>query len=234
MEDTKALNVLLVDDQKMFAESLKTYLMNYAEDMNIIGICSNGKEAISFIEDKENTKPDIILMDVRMPIMNGVEAVGKIKDAHPEIKIIMLSTYDEDEFVRSALVKGASGYLLKDISPTELIISIRALHSGMVQISPAIAQNLVKSTYIGGAILEQFQKNETSVKKTFPWLDMLTTREREIFALLATGKDNEQIAEELGLSMQTVRNRVSTIYSKLDVKDRFEIIQLANKIERHP
>ena len=220
------MNLLLVDDQRIFAESLKTYLMNYADDMEVTGICTNGKEACEFIESAQN-KPDIILMDVNMPVMNGVEATEKIKGAHPDIKIIMLSTYDEDTFVRSALVKGASGYLLKDISPTELIISIRALHSGMVQISPSIAQKLVQSTF--GA--KEDTTDNSNLKKNFPWLDMLTAREKEIFALLAVGKDNDQIAEELNLSSQTVRNRVSEIYSKLDVKDRFEIIQLANKIQ---
>ena len=220
------LKLLLVDDQRIFAESLKTYLMNYAEDMEVIGICTNGKEACDFITSSKENIPDIILMDVRMPEMNGVEATEKIKSDLPDIKIIMLSTYDEDTFVRSALVKGASGYLLKDISPTELIISIRALHSGMVQISPSIAQKLVQSTF---GVKEE--TNTQNLKKNFPWLDMLTAREKEIFALLAVGKDNDQIAEELCLSAQTVRNRVSEIYSKLDVKDRFEIIQLANKLQ---
>ncbi len=219
----KKMNLLLVDDQRMFAESLKIYLTNYAEEVDIIGICSNGKEACDFVDNKE---PDIILMDVHMPVMDGVEAVAKIKAKHPSVKIIMLSTYDEDESVRSALINGASGYLLKDISPTELIVSIRALNSGMIQISPSIAKNLIQSTYVE-------KKPDSSGKEmddTFPWFDTLTEREREIFALLATGKDNQQISEELGISPQTVRNRVSTIYSKLEVKDRFEIIQLANKI----
>ncbi len=214
------LKLLLVDDQRMFAESLRIYLTNYAEEMDILGICSNGQEACSFVE---GVQPDIILMDVHMPVMDGVEAVAKIKAVHPGIKIIMLSTYDEDESVRSALINGASGYLLKDISPTELIVSIRALNSGMIQISPSIAKKLIQSTYVE-------KKSGRDMDKTFPWFDTLTDREREIFALLATGKDNAQISEELGISAQTVRNRVSTIYSKLEVKDRFEIIQLANKM----
>ncbi|MBP5156284.1 MAG: response regulator transcription factor [Treponema sp.] len=216
------LKLLLVDDQRMFAESLKIYLTNYAEEVEIMGICPNGKEACDFVESQ---RPDIILMDVHMPVMDGVEAVAKIKAGHPDIKIIMLSTYDEDESVRSALISGASGYLLKDISPTELIVSIRALNSGMIQISPSIAKKLIQSTYV-----EKKDGGGKDMDKTFPWFDTLTEREREIFALLATGKDNAQISEELGISPQTVRNRVSTIYSKLEVKDRFEIIQLANRI----
>ena len=217
------MNLLLVDDQRMFAESLKIYLTNYAEEVDIIGICANGKEACDFVDGKE---PNIVLMDVHMPVMDGVEAVAKIKAKHPSVKIIMLSTYDEDESVRSALINGASGYLLKDISPTELIVSIRALNSGMIQISPSIAKKLIQSTYVE----KKPESPDSKMDDTFPWFDTLTEREREIFALLATGKDNQQISEELGISPQTVRNRVSTIYSKLEVKDRFEIIQLANKL----
>ena len=226
----KKLKLLLVDDQRMFAESLEAFLKNYAEDMEVIGIAANGKEACDFAW-KGN--PDIILMDVRMPEMNGVEAVGVIKERCPQIKIIMLSTYDEDEFVRSALAKGASGYLLKDISPTELILSIRALNSGTVQISPTVAAKLIRQTYVekgGGGEGHAGPVAAGADRKTFPWFDTLTEREREVFAMLATGRDNDQIADELGLSAQTVRNRVSLIYSKLGVKSRFEIIQLANRI----
>ncbi len=222
--ESKKLKLLLVDDQRMFAESLEAFLKNYADDMVVVGIAGNGREACDFAA---KCRPDIILMDVRMPVMNGVEAVGVIKERYPNVKIIMLSTYDEDEFVRSALSKGASGYLLKDISPTELILSIRALNSGTVQISPTVAEKLIRQTYIEEKTLAE---GSDGTKKSFPWFDTLTEREREIFAMLATGKDNDQIADDLGLSTQTVRNRVSLIYSKLGVKSRFEIIQLANKV----
>ncbi|MBQ9494839.1 MAG: response regulator transcription factor [Treponema sp.] len=220
----KKLKILLADDQRMFAESLKTFLNNYAADMDVLPIAANGKEACELVDKNQ---PDIILMDVRMPEMNGVEAVKKIKPRHPDVKVIMLSTYDEDEFVREALLAGASGYLLKDISPTELIVSIRALNSGVMQISPSIAQKLIRTTYVERGIIAD--SNDADV--SFPWLGTLTQREREIFALLATGRDNNQIAKQLGLALQTVRNQVSTIYSKLGVRDRFEIIQLANKIK---
>lgn len=224
----KKLKLMLVDDQKMFAESLKMFLTNYAEDMEVICIATNGQEAIDYFS-AGNEHPDIILMDVRMPVMDGVTAAEQIKLRWPEVKTIILSTYDEDEYVRQALLKGASGYLLKDISPTELILSIRALSSGMIQISPSIAQSLLKKTYIDD--IDTASSGKSEVRNTrFEYLKTLTTREREIFTLLATGHDNDQIADELSLSQQTVRNHVSTIYSKLGVKDRFEIIQLANKV----
>lgn len=218
------LKILLVDDQILFAESLKTFLVNYAPDIEVLGISQNGKEACDFVQNK---KPDIILMDVHMPVMDGVEAVKNIKANYPEIKIIMLSTYDEDEYVRSALLSGASGYLLKDISPTELIISIRALNAGTLQISPSIAQKLIQNTYVEAENTSQTSNMDFN---KFEWLNTLTKREREIFTLIATGHDNEEIAEKLDLALQTVRNQVSTIYSKLGVKDRFEIIRLANSV----
>ena len=224
------LKILLADDQSLFAESLRTFLNNYAEDMNVIGIAKNGLEAVDMAARQ---KPDIILMDIRMPEMDGVEAVRQIMSRFQNIKIIMLSTYKEDELVRSALLAGACGYLLKDISPTELITAIRALKSGIVQISPEIAQSLVQAQYntekrkplLGSAAPDIKTAEKTESHK---WLLQLTNREQEIFTLIATGYDNEQIAEKLHLAEQTVRNHVSTIYSKLAVKDRFEIIRLAN------
>ncbi|MDR2535262.1 MAG: response regulator transcription factor [Treponema sp.] len=218
------LKILLADDQRVFAESLCTFLSNYAEDMTVIGIALNGKEAVSMTCEYH---PDIILMDVRMPEMDGVEAVRIIKQKEPEIKIIMLSTYHEDEFVRTSLLAGSSGYLLKDISPTELITAIRALQNNIIQISPEIARSMVQQRYTG----QDKNKDSKTIpgSESLPWLKTLTNREREIFTFLATGYDNEQIARTLNLAIQTVKNQVSIIYSKLGVKDRFEIIRLANR-----
>lgn len=218
--ENSVTRVLLGEDQALFAESLKTFLNNYAPDMEVIGIAANGKIAVEMTRELQ---PDVILMDVRMPVMDGIHAVREIKDEFADIKIIMLSTYQEDEFVREALMAGASGYLLKDISPTELIISIRALKSGILQISPEIARNLIQRQYVEEDPVD-------SIEPQLEWLKTLTKREREIFALLVTGADNDQIAEKLNLAVQTVRNQISTIYSKLGVKNRFEIIQLANRI----
>ncbi|GHV91089.1 DNA-binding response regulator [Spirochaetia bacterium] len=223
------LKILLVDDQSLFAESLRTFLNNYADDMNVAGIAPNGKEAVSMAAEH---RPDVILMDIRMPEMDGVEAVGKIKKQYPEIKIIMLSTYNEDSFVHSALKAGASGYLLKDISPTELIAAIRALKGGVMQISPEIVRQLVQERYTAAAPEENTDATDGINEQSFEWLGDLTHREREIFALMAIGYDNEQIAGKFDLAVQTVRNQVSTIYSKLGVKDRFEIIRLANKTKK--
>lgn len=250
IHNMEKLKLMLVDDQSLFTESLCTFLNNYAEDMTVVSKAGNGLEAVKFCDIEH---PDIILMDINMPQMNGIEAVKIIKSKHPEIKIIMLSTYDEDAYVREALLSGASGYLLKDLSPTELIMSIRALKSGVLQISPSIVQKMIQAQFVGGSAADSADEkkagdkaeggkagsekgdaggSESQIKaaeKQFEWLKTLTRREREIFALIATGHDNDEIAEELDLALQTVRNQVSTIYSKLGVKDRFEIIKLANK-----
>jgi DNA-binding NarL/FixJ family response regulator len=218
------IKILLADDQNLITESLKTFLFNYAEDMTVIGVAADGKEAV-FLAEKEH--PDIILMDVLMPEMSGIEAVGIIKNNYPEIKIIMLSTYDEDEYVRAAIMAGASGYLLKAISPTELITVIRALKNNVIQISPEIARKLVRQKYT-----QETKDNGAGfpdMAESLPWLKTLTGREREIFTYITTGYANEEIAEKLNLAPQTVKNQVSTIYSKLGVKNRFEIIKLANK-----
>ncbi|MDR0760873.1 MAG: response regulator transcription factor [Treponema sp.] len=219
------IKILLADDQVLITESLNTFLSNYAEDMTVIGTAINGKEAVT-ITEKEH--PDIILMDVLMPEMGGIEAVNLIKNKHPEIKIIMLSTYDEDEYVRAAILAGASGYLLKAISPTELITAIRALKNNIIQISPEIARKMVRQKYNGKETLNH-DPDLPDMTESLPWLKTLTNREREIFTYITTGYENEEIAEKLNLALQTVKNQVSTIYSKLGVKNRFEIIKLANK-----
>jgi DNA-binding NarL/FixJ family response regulator len=218
------IRVLIVDDQSLFLESLSTFLHNYADDIEVVGLAKNGAEAL---EKAAELHPDIVLMDVHMPVMDGVEATGRLAASHPGLKILILSTYDEDEYVRKALKLGASGYLLKDISPTELIASIRALKSGAVQISPQIVAKLMRN------LIAEEDSPVLKIAEKLEWFESLTRREREVFTLIATGYDNAQIAASLHLADHTVRNHVSAIYSKLEVQDRFQIIQLANKIRYH-
>jgi DNA-binding NarL/FixJ family response regulator len=218
------IRVLIVDDQSLFLESLSTFLRNYAEDIDVVGNAKNGEEAVG---KAAVLRPDIVLMDVHMPVMNGVEATERILKAQPGTRILILSTYDEDEYVRKALKLGAAGYLLKDISPTELIASIRALKSGAVQISPQIVANLMQN------LVAVESSPERALAGKLEWFESLTRREREVFALIATGLDNAQIADNLDIAEHTVRNHVSMIYSKLEVQDRFQIIQMANKIRFH-
>lgn len=212
------IKVLLVDDQKLFVQSLKAIIELNADDIKVKGIAINGNEAVKLCRE---LSPDVILMDVYMPEMNGVEATKIIHDENPNVRIMMLSTFDKDQYVSQALSYGANGYLLKDISPSELIASIRALHQGdgTIQISPHIAEKLVtqiskkKSVYV----------DNSSVQKKY---ESLSNREKEVFHCIARGMDNRSTAEELFIAEQTVRNYVHIIYEKFGVESRFDIIQM--------
>lgn len=213
----KGVRVMMAEDQSLFAESLKTLLEIYTDDIEIVHIAVNGEEAV---EAAARLKPDVILMDVKMPIMDGVEAVKKIIDSDASARIVMLSTFNEADYVNRALEFGAVGYLLKDITPTGLAASIRAVTEGVTQISPGIARKLVD---------RKFESISVESGK-FKWFENLTLREREVFKLVAKGCDNQEIANELHIAYQTVRNYVSSIYSKLNVQDRFQIIKHAQKL----
>jgi len=222
------LKILLADDQKIITESLSAYLNNYADDIFIVGIATNGAEAVNLAR-KHN--PDIILMDVLMPEMNGIEAVTAIKAENGDVKIIMLSTYDDDEYVRDSILAGASGYLMKDTSPTELISAIRALKNNIMQISPDLVRKIVQQKFSGREKVPQLITDDAAISKSLPELRFLSKREKEVFTLLAMGYDNEKIAKKLFVAVQSIKNHISVIYSKLGVKNRFEIIRLANSIK---
>ncbi len=214
---TGKIRVLLADDQRLFTDSICTLIKNYAKDMEVIGVAATGAEAVKLAQ---TLQPQVILMDVRMPEMDGVQATQDILKFAPQIRIMMLSTFDEDDYVREALHHGAAGYLLKDVSPTELIASIRAIKEGSVQISPSVASKLVEQLY------ERNGKKSQGIE----WYQTLSQREKEIFMLISKGYGNTQISQELGIAEQTVRNHVSSIYGKLGIKDRFQIIQYANQL----
>jgi len=222
------IRVLIADDQRLFGESLSTTLRNYAKDIDVVGLAPDGAEAVEMVG---RLSPDIVLMDVFMPRLDGVEATRSIMARWPAVRILMLSTYDEDRKVKEALSLGAAGYLLKDISPVELIASIRALSSGVMQISPQIVARLMQSSSGNGAGPDRGSSDKRpggrSLDDGLAGLDDLTSREREVLALIADGFDNAYIASELCIAEHTVRNHVSSIYAKLEVEDRFQIIQMA-------
>lgn len=205
------LSILIVDDHKLFASSLRRLLEHDADDIAVAGICYNGREALDFLAA---TPVDLVLLDVRMPVMDGVEAMREITARHPAVKVLMLSTFNEEELVTAALRCGARGYLLKDSSPLELITSIRAMGSGTIQISPAVTQKLVSELFPAGST-DAAQIEEK-----------LSRREREVFRLLSRGYDNKEISARLFISEHTVRNHVSAIYARLGVKDRFKLIRM--------
>jgi DNA-binding NarL/FixJ family response regulator len=217
MKDPRTL-VLLVEDQKLFAESLRYVLQYRAEDLEIIGIAGNGKEAIEMIQAR---KPHIVLMDVRMPVMDGVQTARVLHEMYPDIKILMLSTFQDDDYVRQAMRYGAAGYLLKNIAPDEVARAIRAVMAGIVQISPGAARSLVRNQHGPGSEAEDDLAGI---------VEGLTKREREVLALIAAANENQEIARTLGVSEQTARNYVHNLYSKLGVSSRTQLQKLLGRI----
>ncbi len=215
------IRVMLADDQRLFVESLKSVLETRAEDVSVIGIAKDGAEAV---EMAIRLNPDIVLMDLRMPAMDGVEATKRIKERAPGIQVVMLTTFDDDEYVREALLCGAVGYLLKDIPPSEVIASLRAVKEGSVLISAPIAAKLIGRI----AELEDAPHHPERAERDPGKLQSLSGREREVLDLLAEGLDNREIADRLFLAEQTVKNLVSMIYSKIGTHNRISAMKIAS------
>ena len=196
------IKLLLADDQLMFRQGLAS-LLSLKTDLEVVGEASNGKEAIALAE---SLQPDIILMDVRMPICNGVEATKVIHQCFPWIKILVLTTFDNDEYVWQSLEAGALSYLLKSTSSDEVITALRSLNRGQSQLDSAIAQKV-------------FARLKPLTKKV-DYQSLFSNRELAVLRLLGQGKSNKEIAKSLHLSEGTVRNHLSNIFCKLDVRDR--------------
>ena len=217
------IKVLLVDDQLLFVESLQTVLETRVDDIEVIGIARNGKEAVKMTTKKE---PDVVLMDIRMPEMNGVESTKIIAEKFPEIKVLVLTTFDDDEYVIEALKNGAFGYLMKDMFPEELIVAIRVVYRGSFLTSPKLVKKILKMVKNPGNLNED-KLNEAD--EEIYALSTLSDRELDVLKLMARGYENRGIAERLFIAEQTVKNYVSTIYSKLGVHDRVQATILAMK-----
>ncbi|HIZ28399.1 MAG TPA: response regulator transcription factor [Candidatus Adamsella sp.] len=211
-----SIKILLVEDHELtrkgIAYSLKTF-----PDIEIIGDVDNGKKAVDFISSK---KPDVILMDIAMPVMNGIDATKKINESYPDIKIIMLTSINEKQSVLSAFHSGANAYCMKDIKSEELINIIKAVMTGAVWIDPNIARYVLDILQTTGIPAENKTPNN---------IFNLTAREKEILKLIAEGRSNKDIAEKLVLSLHTVKNHVKNIIQKLAVDDRTQAAILALK-----
>lgn len=221
------IKIIIVDDQVLFAETLKMVLESRSPEMKVIGLAHTGSQAV---EMTGALNPDIVLMDVRMPEMDGVLATRIIHTKYPEVRILVLTTYDDDEYIVDALRYGAVGYILKNIAPDKLIDCITAIKNGNVLISPEVAKKLVDHAAGPHAASSEKTASEASADL---WYDILSRREREILRLLANGLDNKQIADKLSLADQTVKNHISVIYSKLGVHDRVKLAMLAKKLRNN-
>ena len=202
------IRILVVDDHTLFREGVNA-IFNTVLDVQVVGEASNGVEAVSLAG---STQPDVILMDIQMPKLNGIEATRRILHTSPEIGIIVLTMYEDDDTVFSAMRAGARGYILKGADQEELLRAVRAVASGEALFGPAIATRLM--TYFSRPRVE-------AAPEAFP---ELTEREREVLDLIANGSNNNQIATQLSISPKTVRNHVSNIFNKLQVAGRSQAI----------
>ncbi len=204
------IKVLLVDDQAIVLQGL-SMILSKEEDIRIVDSVHSGKEAVDTCNQLDI---DIILMDIRMPMMNGVEATQHIKKAHPQIKIIILTTFNDDTYIFDSLRYGASGYLLKDAKPSEISSAIRTVYNGGSLIHPEIATK----------VLDQFKLTQTNeIIKPNKIIHDLTDREKDICHLLAEGRNNKEIAHVLFLSEGTIKNHMTHILDKLDLRDRTQL-----------
>ena len=208
------LRVVIVDDQELVRAGFRV-LLESADDIEVVGEANNGEEAVRVIRAED---PDVALMDIRMPGMDGLEATENIlanKDLG--VRILILTTFDLDEYVHRALRAGASGFLLKDTSPNELLDAIRIVAGGEALLSPSITRRLI----------EEFVNHPDTPKRPLPELSSLTAREHEVLALVGRGMSNGEIAEHLVVSPATSKTHVSRIMTKLDARDRAQLVVIA-------
>src|SRR4030042_2009905 len=205
------MKVIICDDQAIVRAGL-VMLLKLEPDIDIVGTAEDGAEAVQMVADKG---PDLILMDLKMPIMNGVEATRQIMMKYPQVKVLVLTTYADDEWLFDAIQAGASGYLLKDTPREELVKAVRGTVAGKTYVDPSVA----------GKVLDQVSSRQTQPATLVT--SKLTEREIEILRLIAKGLSNADIAERLFLSEGTVRNHVSAILAKLGVSDRTQAAVIA-------
>ncbi|ONI82728.1 DNA-binding response regulator [Saccharothrix sp. ALI-22-I] len=206
------IRVLLVDDQELMRMGFRMVL-GAQEDVDVVGEAANGLDAVQMAD---RLRPDVVLMDVRMPVLDGVEATKRIAEAGTA-KVLVMTTFDLDEYALSALRNGASGFLLKDTPPGDLVSALRAVASGDAVVSPSVTKRLL-SRFLGDGGGEL---RDASV------LEALTEREREVLVLIAKGLSNTEIARKLFLSEATVKTHVGRILSKLELRDRVQAVVLA-------
>lgn len=204
------IKVMIVDDQALARDGLEL-IVGASSDIEVVGTADNGANALAKLED---LSPDVVLMDLKMPVLNGVQTTRHIREKFPDIKILVLTTFDADEWVVDAIRAGASGYLLKDSPREEIVNAIQRTAKGETTVSPRITDTLYRVV-----------KHGTPTDSTI--IEDLNEREREILNLLANGLSNADIAEKIHLAEGTVRNYVSSIFAKLDVSDRTQAAAIA-------
>lgn len=206
------IKIVIADDQELIRESLKIVL-SANPDMEVTDTVADGREVIRSVRA---CRPDVILMDVRMPDMDGVSCTRIIKENYPQIKIIILTTFDDDEYVYNALKYGASGYLLKGVSMAELSSAIRTVHSGKAMINPDVAVKVVR-------LFSQMAQSNYGIRVDSRMVEEIGKTEWKVIQQVGYGRSNKEIAAALNLSEGTVRNNLSSILSKLELRDRTQL-----------
>lgn len=205
---------MVVDDHKLFRDGLIA-LLGDATDTQVVGVASTGAEAIEAVS---SARPDVVLMDIMMPDMNGIEATRKIRAEHPETQVVMLTMLEDDDSLFAAMCAGAHGYILKGSDKADVLRTVCAVSSGEALFGPAIAEKLTAF----------FQRAEGEGMSVSPFPE-LTDREREVLDLIAEGLDNARIADQLYISGKTVSNHISNVFAKLHLSDRAQAIVAARE-----
>ena len=222
-----SIRVLVVDDQSLIREGL-AIILDTQPDIQVVGQAENGREAVKLADQ---LAPDVILMDIRMPLMDGIKATRQIQESNAQIKVLILTTYNEDDLVFDGFRAGAIGYLLKDITRRGLAEAVRGAARGEAQIDPAIASQVLAEFQRMASALQRLTprstRSSTQEAEELPPLETLTPREETILQLLTEGLTNAGIAARLHLSEGTVKNYVSEILSKLHANDRTHAVVLA-------
>lgn len=223
------IGLLLVDDHAMVRRGLQVFLSTQP-DIKVIGEASNGREAL---ERTAELQPDIILMDLHMPVMDGIETAKQLRISHPQVKIIVLTSFSDQDHVLPAIRVGIKGYLLKDIEPEALVVAIRKVHSGQVELHSAAASqlmNLMAASTPEQLNVSNSDLNGSSTKSvTITGSELLTPREQEVLDLIALGMSNKEIASKLVITEKTVKTHVSHVLGKLNLSDRTQAAIFALK-----
>jgi DNA-binding NarL/FixJ family response regulator len=225
------IRILVVEDQEIVRRGLKT-LLQRKPDFQVVGEASNGQAAIALVTSLHNTEqqPDVILMDIQMPVMDGVAATQQICQQFPDLKILMLTTFDDAASIAEAMRCGAKGYVLKDTPSKELAEIIRSIDRGYTQFSPGILEKMLTVMQPQTAVASVPTSTEiTSTDLELPpGFTELTSREREVLCLIAAGRSNKEIAEQLCVTEGTARNHISRILSRLNLRDRTQAAIVAS------
>ncbi|MFC0272224.1 response regulator [Metabacillus herbersteinensis] len=217
-------NIVIIDDHQLFREGVKR-ILDFEPSFEVVAEGDDGSEALAIVEAN---KPDVVIMDINMPNMNGVEATKLLIDANPETKVIILSIHDDENYVTHALKTGARGYLLKEMDADTLIEAVKVVSDGGSYLHPKVTHNLVNEfrRLATSGQANATQHIQTEIRRP---LHILTRRECEVLQLLADGKSNRGIGESLFISEKTVKNHVSNILQKMNVNDRTQAVVVAIK-----